>query len=219
MKTRLSDRLVLFFIPILGWILIRLLGITWRFTTLREEEAERVRQDDRPLIYTLWHGRMLPLVYGYRNRGVHALVSQHHDGELAVRLVHKLGYGTVRGSSTRGGARGFQDLLRAVQSGSDVAIMPDGPRGPVRKVQPGVLRLALLSGSPIIPVTVSASKHYTLKSWDSFIIPKPFSRCVIVFGAPLFIPADTPQDLMDEKQTELEDTLNRITDEADTFFN
>jgi lysophospholipid acyltransferase (LPLAT)-like uncharacterized protein len=218
MRSRLGDRLALVLIPILGSVLIRLLGLTWRFTQVRREEAEGNRANGQPCIYALWHGRMLPLMYLYRNRGVYALVSQHRDGELAVRMVHKLGYRTVRGSSTRGGARGFQDLLRELEKGSDVTIMPDGPRGPARNVQPGVLRLAMHSGCPIIPITAGASRSYTLKSWDSFMIPKPFSRCVVIYDKPVTMPADSPQHLIDEQQAELEHTLNRITDEADTFF-
>ena len=218
MKESLRDRFALFLIPLIGWILIRILGMTWRFTTLHEEAEEKARAYGHPSIYALWHGRMLPLVYRYRSRNAYALVSQHMDGELAVRLVHKLGYRTVRGSSTRGGVRGSQDLLRVLQAGSEAAIMPDGPRGPARKVQPGVLRLAQLSGCPIIPISASASKRYTVKSWDSFIIPKPFARCVVVYGTPVDVPTDASPHLLNEKQTTLEDCLNRITDEADTYF-
>jgi lysophospholipid acyltransferase (LPLAT)-like uncharacterized protein len=219
MKVRVLERLSLFFIPLFGWMLIQVMGRTWRFTTLRREEVENAHKEGRPLIYALWHGRMLPLIYLHRKRRVYALVSQHRDGELAARTAHLLGFGTVRGSSTRGGIKGFQDLLKKVTTGFDAVIMPDGPRGPARKVQQGVLRLAQLSGRPIIPITVSASRHYMLKSWDRFIIPKPFSRCVVVYGAPLSLPADASQDLIEEKRTELEECLNRITDEADAFFN
>lgn len=218
MKKRLLNGLTRIALPLLGSLIIRILGRTWRYTTVHREEAESVRARGKPLIYALWHGRMLPLIYMYRNRNVHVLISQHRDGEVASRIVTKLGYGTVRGSSTRGGARGFQDLLRKVTSGFDATIIPDGPKGPPCKVQPGVLRLAQFSGCPIVPITVGALKKTTLSSWDGFIIPRPFSRCVVVYGDPIFIPSDVSSALSDEKGAELEESLNQISQQADSFF-
>ncbi|UCE18909.1 MAG: lysophospholipid acyltransferase family protein [Gemmatimonadota bacterium] len=219
MKMRFLDRLSLSIIPFLGYYLILLLGRTWRVTTLGRKEAESAAEEKTSFIYALWHGRMLPLALLSRNRPTYVLVSQHRDGELASRLAHRLGFKTVRGSSTRGGVKGSQDLLRKVSSGFDAVIMPDGPRGPARKVQLGILRLAQLSGRPIIPVTVGASRHVTLKSWDSFIIPKPFSRCIVKFGQPLRVhPKASPQHL-EEKRIELEHCLNTMTQDADAYFN
>ncbi|MFQ6093169.1 MAG: lysophospholipid acyltransferase family protein [bacterium] len=218
MKKRLLNELSLLAAPTLGSLFIRILGRTWRYTTVKREQAERRRVRGKGLIYALWHGRMLPLIYMYRDRRVHVLVSRHRDGELATRIVERVGYGAVRGSSTSGGARGFQDLLNKVTSGFDVAITPDGPQGPPCKVQPGVLRLAQLSKSPIIPITHGASNPTTLKSWDGFMIPKPFSRCVVVYGDPIFVPPDASSALLEEKRAELERSLNRISEQADSFF-
>ena len=212
------DRMTLFIVPMLGFLVIKLLGITWRYTILGREEAESVREEGKPIIYALWHGRMLPLAYRYRNRLAYALVSQHRDGELASRIAEKLGFRTIRGSSTRGGQKGSQELLRRINSGFEAVIMPDGPRGPARRVQPGVLRLAQLSGCPIVPVTVGASKRITLKSWDGFIIPKPFSHCVVMYGNPVFVRPDDSSTLLEKKRTELEERLNNITQEVDSFF-
>ena len=218
-KIRLADRFILCIVPVIGFLLIRLLGRTWRYTTVGGEKAEKVQEEGTSLIYALWHGRMLPLAYCYRNRSACALVSQHRDGELASRIAEKLGFRTIRGSSTRGGVKGSQKLLRQLTSGFDAAIMPDGPKGPARKVQAGVLRLAQLSGCPIVPVTVGVSKCMTLKSWDGFIIPKPFAKCVVFYGNPVRIPPDAPSTLLEAKRTELEENLNTITHEADSFFN
>ena len=218
MKMRLLDRMTLFVIPLLGYVSIQLLGRTWRFETLGRKEVESATGENTSRIYALWHGRMLPLIYRYRNRNIHALVSQHRDGELASRTVVRLGYGTVRGSSSRGGVKGSQDLLSKLKAGLDIVIMPDGPRGPARKAQVGILRLAQLSGCPIVPVTVGASKRITLKSWDAFVIPKPFSRCIVLFGLPLRIPSEASSHLLEEKRVELEQRLNVMTQEADAYF-
>ena len=215
---RLTDRITLFIVPLIGFLIIKLLGMTWRFTIMGREEAESVREGGTAIIYALWHGRMMPLAYRYRNRFAYALVSQHRDGELASRIAEKLGFRTIRGSSTRGGRKGSQELLRQITSGFDAVIMPDGPRGPARRVQSGVLRLAQLSGCPIVPVTVGASKRITLKSWDGFIIPKLFSKCIVMYGDPIRIPADVSSELLEEKRSELEENLNKITQEADSFF-
>ena len=215
----LWDTVILLTVPRICSLLLKILGRTWRYTTLRQEHAESLRAEGKPIIYALWHGRMLPLVYKYRNRHVHALVSQHRDGELASRTAIRLGYGTVRGSSTRGGVKGSQDLLSKLKAGFDVVIMPDGPRGPARKAHIGALRLAQISGCPIVPVTAGASRHSTLKSWDGFIIPKPFSRCIVTFGNPLRVPSKASPDLLEEKRIELEHNLNTMTYEADAHFN
>lgn len=215
MRKRLTDGLSLYVAPLLAALLIRLVGRTWRYTTVNRGEAKSVRPAGKGLIYAIWHGRMLPLAYMYRDRSVQALVSQHRDGEVASRIAARLGYGTVRGSSTRGGARGFQALLNKIHAGFDVVIMPDGPHGPACRVQPGVIRLAQLSGSRIVPVTHGVSKRTILNSWDGFIIPKPFSRCVVLYGDPIVVPSNASSAVCEEKRIELEQALNRMSREAD----
>ena len=217
--TRLLNKIALFTLPRIWSFTLRILGRTWRYTSIQQEHVEGVLSEGKPIIYALWHGRMLPLIYMYRNRKIHALVSQHRDGELASRTAIRLGFGTVRGSSTRGGTKGSQELLNKLTAGFDIAIMPDGPKGPPRKAQLGILRLAQLSGCPIVPVTAGASRYYTLRSWDSFIIPKPFARCAIMWSDPIHIPPKASSDLLEEKRMTLEKNLNTITNETDSLFN
>jgi lysophospholipid acyltransferase (LPLAT)-like uncharacterized protein len=159
---------------------------------------------------------MTPLVYG--GRGLKILISRHRDGELISRTVRHFGMETVRGSSTRGGIVGIKGLVRALQKGYDVAIAPDGPRGPRCKVQPGVIQLAKLSGRPIFPFTFSATPRKVLHTWDRFIIPLPFSRGVFVWGEPIWIDHSEGEEEMKQKAWLLERKLLEITELADRYF-
>ncbi len=129
MRGKLADSIFLHVIPPVGSALVRFVGATWRYTVLHQEEIEKARTVGNAVLYALWHGRMLPPVHFYRDHSICALVSQHRDGEFASRVANKLGHDTVRGSSTRGGAKGFNELLRKIESGLDAAILPDGPNG------------------------------------------------------------------------------------------
>ena len=118
------------------------------------------------------------------------LISEHGDGEIIARVAMDLGYRTVRGSTSRGAARALLGLVRELQDGHDLAITPDGPRGPAKSYAPGTLIVAQRSGAPIVPVVVSTNWAWRLKSWDGFVIPRPFARVTVAYGEPIFINAD-----------------------------
>jgi lysophospholipid acyltransferase (LPLAT)-like uncharacterized protein len=141
------------------------------------------------VIFSLWHGQMLPLLYHHRNEGVSILISEHGDGEIIARIAARLGFRTVRGSTSRGAARALLGMVRVLEEGNDLAITPDGPRGPAKSYAPGPLVVAQRSGRPIIPTVAVASSGWRLKSWDSFLIPRPFARVTIGYGEPVFIDA------------------------------
>jgi lysophospholipid acyltransferase (LPLAT)-like uncharacterized protein len=147
-----------------------------------------------PVIYAVWHGRvvMLPWLYGWRQ--VRTLASRSKDGEAVSRLIQRFGVQLARGSSTRGGLAGFRALLSSLNEGRDVLVVPDGPRGPREEVKRGIATLARLSGAPVVPVAVGASPEWCLPSWDRFRIPRPFARCVIRTGAPLHPGRERGQD-------------------------
>ncbi|MGI8402678.1 MAG: lysophospholipid acyltransferase family protein, partial [Gemmatimonadaceae bacterium] len=130
------------------------------------------------------HGHLLPGLWHHRNEGVTVLISEHRDGEIVARAAESLGYGLIRGSTTRGGGRALISLVRELRAGHEIAITPDGPRGPARKFAPGALVAAQRSDAFILPVAVSASRSWRLKSWDRFMIPKPFARVTIAYGPP-----------------------------------
>ena len=126
--------------------------------------------------------------YSYRGRRISVLVSQSGDGELIARTVARLGIDSSRGSSSRGGIAGMRSSLRKASEGWDLAFTPDGPRGPAREVQPGVILAAASTGLPIVPVAIAASRAKLLRSWDRFLIPLPLSTIHFVYGEPLAVP-------------------------------
>ncbi len=160
-----------------------------------------------------WHGRMLVPVWHCRGTNIVAMISQHQDGEMVARLVQKLGYETVRGSSTRGGSQAALEMLKRIGQGQTAAMICDGPRGPIYKMKPGAPFLAQQSQAVVIPATFATTKRWTFHSWDRFVVPKPFSKVVLLYGEP--IPACSPNGSIEEFGQELEDALNRLTEEAE----
>jgi lysophospholipid acyltransferase (LPLAT)-like uncharacterized protein len=157
---------------------------------LRHHGDERIREWERTgshFILAFWHRYLLLMPYAYRGRRISVLVSQSRDGELIARTVARLGIDSSRGSSSRGGIAGMRSLLRKAAEGWDIAFTPDGPRGPLREVQPGVILAAASTGLPILPVAIAASRAKLLRSWDRFMVPLPFSTVHIVYGEPLIV--------------------------------
>ena len=166
----------------IGAFVLRMLARTWRIRVIGDEGLNAERRARRPVIFVLWHGQMLPLLYQHRNQAVRVLISEHRDGELVARTAIALGFGTVRGSSTRGSGRALLGLVREVEAGNDIAVTPDGPRGPAKSFAPGALVVAQRTGARIVPVTAFSKSAWHLRSWDRFMIPKPFARVVISYG-------------------------------------
>jgi lysophospholipid acyltransferase (LPLAT)-like uncharacterized protein len=174
-------------LPFLAASFIRALRATVR---IRYHGDERVREWERRgdhFILAFWHRHLLLMPYAYRGKRISVLVSQSKDGELIARTVARLGIDSSRGSSSRGGIAGMRSLLRRAAEGWDIAFTPDGPRGPLREVQPGVILAAASTGLPILPVAIAASRAKLLGSWDRFMIPLPFSTVHIVYGEPLIV--------------------------------
>jgi lysophospholipid acyltransferase (LPLAT)-like uncharacterized protein len=177
---------------------VRALAATWRFRTVHDEELRALCAAHEPVIFAHWHGQMLPLLYHHRGEGVTVLISEHADGEIIARAAMRLGYRTVRGSTSRGAARALLGLVRAVRAGSDLAITPDGPRGPAHTVAPGTLIVAQRSGAPIVPVAIAVSSAWRLASWDAFVIPKPFARITVSYGKAIYIEQPDVRDALAE---------------------
>lgn len=173
----------------LGALLVRALAATWRIRVIGDEGLRAEREAGRAVIITLWHGQMLPLLYQHRGEGVAILISEHRDGEIIARIATALGHRTVRGSTTRGAGRALLSMVRQVESGQDIAVTPDGPRGPAKSFAPGALIVAQRTGAAIIPATVVARSAWRLGSWDRFMIPRPFTRIVISYGAAAHVSA------------------------------
>jgi lysophospholipid acyltransferase (LPLAT)-like uncharacterized protein len=201
----------------LGRGLIRALTASLRLREYRAPGLEACWRAKQPVIYTIWHGQILlmPYLYGRRLR-LCALTSRSRDGEILARFVQGFGFTVVRGSSSRGGARALLMLARAVrEEAADIVIVPDGPRGPRHVAQGGAVMLAKMIGVPMIPVAFAASAKTVLKSWDAFIIPRPFARVAVLFGAPISVPRDADEVVLEAKRRELETALKDLTAAAD----
>ena len=183
-----------------GVWLVRLLSATWRIRRIRAEIFDTAVQSRRPVVFTLWHGELLPLLAVHRGCGVAVLISEHKDGEIIAQIAERLGYDTIRGSTSRGAARALVGLTRVLAAGRAIAVTPDGPRGPAHSFAPGALVAAQRADAPIIPIAASASRAWRLKSWDRFMIPKPFARITIAYGQPQRIRADTSRGAAEEAE-------------------
>jgi lysophospholipid acyltransferase (LPLAT)-like uncharacterized protein len=166
---------------------IRALRATVRLRHHGDERMRRWERDGSHFILAFWHRHLLLMPYAYKGRRISVLVSQSTDGELIARTVARLGIDSSRGSSSRGGIAGMRSLLRKAAEGWDIAFTPDGPRGPLREVQAGVILAAAATGLPILPVAVAATRAKLLRSWDRFVVPLPFSTVHFVYGEPLAV--------------------------------
>jgi lysophospholipid acyltransferase (LPLAT)-like uncharacterized protein len=169
-------------VPI-GAFLLRVMALTWRYRVRNGEIITELRARSQPFIFAFWHGQLLPLLWHHRNEGVYVVISSHRDGEIVARAAEYLRYNTIRGSSSRGAARALLGIVRELEQGHEVAVTPDGPRGPARKFATGALVASQRTGAPIVAIGVHARRAWRLKSWDRFMIPKPFTRIDVVYAS------------------------------------
>ena len=193
----------------LAWALIQFIGRTSRLRVHRSPGFVDQVNRGLPFIYAFWHRYQMLMLYEKRNSGAFVLVSQSKDGEFVAQALHRLGFNTARGSSSRGGGSAFIKLMDVVRSGQCVAFTPDGPRGPLRSIQPGVLALAVKMGIPVVPLAWAGTKTKELNSWDRFLVPLPFGRYQVVFGDPLLFSENGP-----EAEDRLRSAINAIEIEA-----
>lgn len=205
--------------PALAAGAVRALGVTLRLTVIGLDALLPAWRERRPVIYALWHGRLLMVPWvsarlaGVRGaRGIRVLASRSRDGELMARFVRRFGLSAVRGSSSRGGAAAVRELAAALRAGDDVVVAPDGPRGPRQRVQPGLPALAALSGAPVVPIAFAARPARRLATWDAFLIPIPFARCVVVIGEAVSVDRDEDREAA---RARLERALEMTTAAAD----
>jgi len=197
-----------------GSVIIRALALTWRYRITNAAPWRELRLRREPFIFAFWHGTMLPLVWTHRGEGVPVVISEHRDGEIIARIVEKFGFRTIRGSSSRGAARALIAIVRELERGGEVAVTPDGPRGPARRFASGALVAAQRVGVPIVGVGVVASSAWRLNSWDRFMIPKPFSRVQIAYTVPTTVAALSAREAEGEAPR-FESLLNHALAEAE----
>ncbi len=188
---------------------------------VRVEGREQVAaiMESRRFILCFWHARILVVAWAHQHWGSSIMVSRSEDGEIIAQVVRRQGHHPVRGSSTRGGAEAMEVLVNKLKHHVHPAgIIPDGPQGPRYVVQPGAVTLARKTGYPILPVTFSARRRWVAPSWDRFVVPRPFSECLLLFGRPIHVPADLDLAGREDRRKALEKELNRITLTADRRF-
>lgn len=171
---------------------------------------------DRQMIYIFWHEYILPPIHMRSHSHLAMLISQHRDADLLWHAARHLGFDFVRGSSSRGGASALRELVERSHT-MNLAITPDGPRGPRRVLAPGPIYLASRLGMPLVPMGIGLDRPWRLKSWDRFAIPRPFSRARGVVGPPLIIPPNLDRAGLEHYRQEVELLLNRLTHEAEQW--
>jgi lysophospholipid acyltransferase (LPLAT)-like uncharacterized protein len=213
--SRLSDRFVEAAAPRLVYAYVRLLWASMRVEYRNREVLDRAREEHGQYILAFWHSRLLLMPFVYPDDKVAVLSSTHRDSEMLGRVLARFGVTRALGSSTRGSVSGMRQLLRLVRDGYDLALTPDGPKGPRRRVKPGVIATAAHSGKPVIPVAFAASRGRRVGSWDRTLLPYPFSRGVYLYGEPLLVPRKASKDQAERLRKQLEESIDALTDEAD----
>lgn len=207
-----KDRILIHAADWTFYLLIRIIGGTVRFRTEGWEHVEAIEKQGRKPIFAVWHDRIFLGTYYLRNRGIVVITSQSLDGEYIARFLKRFGFGTVRGSSTRGGVGALVEMIRGMKRGLTMAVTVDGPRGPRQVAKDGAVLLAKKTGNPIVPFTVNAEKFWRLGSWDRLQIPKPFTKAEFVVGEPIYVSAS---DEIEAKRVELQERLDRLAGRAE----
>jgi lysophospholipid acyltransferase (LPLAT)-like uncharacterized protein len=200
---RLQARLI----SIAGYRLISLLGATLRWRSEGLEHLDAIVRSGRQPVMAFWHGRILPATYYFRRRGIVVITSENFDGEWIAGIIERFGYGTARGSTSRGARKALLQLTRDMAAGKAAGFTVDGPRGPARIAQAGAVWLAKATGNPVLPFHLEADRHWTLNSWDRTQIPKPFATVALAVGEPLHVEPDADADAIERGRQELERRL------------
>ena len=190
---------------------ISIIGRTMRWEVVGQTNLDGVEASGRVPIYCLWHDRIFAGTYFLRDRGIVVITSQSLDGEYIARFLKRFGFGTVRGSSSRGGVRALVEMIRYMRLGLRMAFTVDGPRGPRYVAKTGPIMLAKKTGNPILPFVVECDKFWTVSSWDKMQIPRPFTRARFVFGEPIDVPGEAS---VEAKREELQVSLERLVEDG-----
>jgi lysophospholipid acyltransferase (LPLAT)-like uncharacterized protein len=168
-------------------------------------------------LYAFWHENILVPAYHYGRRDIHVLISEHADGQMIAEACRHLGFRVVRGSATRGGARAIRQMYRRSRS-AHLAITPDGPRGPRRQVQLGVVYLAALTGLPIVPFGIAFERAWRMQSWDRFAVPYPYSAAVCVTAEPIRVPEDVRKDQLEQYRLLVQNAMDAASEAAERII-
>jgi len=194
------------------YTLIKIIGRTISFENSGWENFERIATDKKVPIYAFWHERIFLSTYFFRNRNIIVITSQSFDGEYIARFIQRLGYGAVRGSSTRGGVGALAQMIRLMKQNLSMGFTLDGPKGPRHVAKTGAIMLAKKTGNPVMPFVIEAEEYWTLQSWDKLQIPKPFSRAKIFIGELVYVAPDADPEEIENKRRELQKNLAELVE-------
>jgi hypothetical protein len=206
-----TQRIVLAVVPRTVWALLWIVGLTWRFELIAEDGSSPKSPGQKvpPHIYCFWHQCVLPCTFYFRWSHAVILISRSFDGELITRTLRMFGFDAVRGSSSRAGREGLLGLMRIIERGRPAIFTADGPRGPIYQTKKGPVKLAQLTGAPIGVFHLQPERAWVMKSWDRFLVPKPFTRIVVSWAKAVTLDANGPADPLESKRQELNDALER----------
>jgi len=192
------------------YLMFHLLGKTLHYEIEGWENLEQVENSGHFPIYCFWHNRIFAGTYFFRNRKIIVMNSLSFDGAYMARFVQKLGYGSVRGSSTRGGTGALVELIRLMRAGFASAFTVDGPRGPKYVAKEGPVVLAKKTGNPMLPFLLECKSYWQVNSWDNAQIPKPFARVKLMIEKPIYVASDAENGVLEDKRAELQHALDAL---------
>jgi len=202
----------------IGSIILSVWSRTVRIEFVNKAVPDRLASEGKNIIYAFWHGRQFLLFHSYRNTGIVIPASESRDGEIQARILKWFGFDVVRGSSKRKGDRALLGLVDGLRKGKSLALAVDGPRGPIYEAKQGVMYLAGKLNKPIVPVITSAERFWLLeKIWDKYLLPKPFTRGVVMYGEAIIVNGISEEEL-ERKRKELEAALNSLMAQADGYY-
>jgi lysophospholipid acyltransferase (LPLAT)-like uncharacterized protein len=211
-KYPFSDRLRIRMTDLVFFAAISLIGRTIRWEVSGLENLDAVEADGKTPIYCLWHDRIFGGTYFLRDQGIVVITSQSLDGEYIARFLKRFGYGTIRGSSSRGGVRALVEMIREMRRGTPMAFTVDGPRGPRYEAKSGAAVLAKKTGNPMLPFSVECAKFWKVGSWDRLQIPKPFTKARFMVGKPIFVDGASGDAGVESKRAELQRSLEELVE-------
>lgn len=216
----LGQRLALAVFPRLVWALLWVVGLTWRFEVIAEEGVTPVLFGEKPgpEIYCFWHQCVLPCTIYFRRSHAVILISRSFDGELITRILKMFGFGAVRGSSSRGSREGLLGLKYIIESGRTAIFTADGPRGPIYRTKMGPIKLAQMTGAPIGCFHLEPERAWTMRSWDHFLLPMPFTRICVSWAQWTHVPTGLPIEELETKRDELNAAIERARLRALSHF-
>ena len=219
MKRSLLLFLSRYVIPYGGLLAVKAIAATYRIRLYDPENEKKILEEYKSLVYASWHQRFFPGITFFSSRKpIAIMISKSRDGEMVARVVDILGWRSVRGSSSNGGISAFRTLKELACMGYKIGYIVDGPRGPFGYVKPGLLRIAQVSGKPVVPTITSAQKKWVFNGWDRFMVPKPFARVIIRFGEAIDVSAELDGEAFEEKRLFIEQRMQDLYEDTDRIW-